>query len=371
MSEKAGIQLNTKTWHYKLIKFVLGDAAPTPQNMHNLCPYFWLLIFSMFAVVFVVLIKGIIQTFGKAFVKFDEYIDKLLIEPTATSWFNKLTDIEMHRIATDYSRISKIYTKSKQGRDDYGNPIGRGDLMEKWFTKTYNKSTYTYDENNRKQHGYSDDYQRWNSEQWAKRHALEEAGQEARRKRLATREKIEKDINETVNNIQTNVQSWTNIINWTKRAFGLIITVIGLIATYFVVNILGRGLLWSIENFNGPLLGTISMWTGIVILSLAALAGLIYVLRLWVLYVAEKGLTLWYAKAIYYPLYYLVYTPLKVVFVDLIYHLILVNIWIGIASGSKALLLGLLNFSGIFGEYFGASYTDYCPGIEWEENSKN
>jgi hypothetical protein len=29
------------------------------------------------------------------------------------------------------------------------------------------------------------------------------------------------------------------------------------------------------------------------------------------------------------------------------------------------LVKGIGSSSGIFGEYFGASYSDYCPGIEW------
>jgi len=35
-------------------------------------------------------------------------------------------------------------------------------------------------------------------------------------------------------------------------------------------------------------------------------------------------------------------------------------------KGLCALGRGLANSTGVFGEYFGASYSDYCPGIEWE-----
>jgi len=41
--------------HYKLVKYVLGDKAPTPKTMQNGCPYFWLLLFSVLTVTFVVL----------------------------------------------------------------------------------------------------------------------------------------------------------------------------------------------------------------------------------------------------------------------------------------------------------------------------
>ena len=33
----------------------------------------------------------------------------------------------------------------------------------------------------------------------------------------------------------------------------------------------------------------------------------------------------------------------------------------------KAFANGIVNSTGIFGEYFGASYSDYCPGIEWKD----
>lgn len=40
-----------------------------------------------------------------------------------------------------------------------------------------------------------------------------------------------------------------------------------------------------------------------------------------------------------------------------------------------ATYVGLRNafftFTGIFGEYFGASYSDYCPGIEWDEKEED
>jgi hypothetical protein len=36
----------------------------------------------------------------------------------------------------------------------------------------------------------------------------------------------------------------------------------------------------------------------------------------------------------------------------------------------KALGNGLKNSSGVFGEYFNASYSDYCPGIEWVDTEE-
>jgi len=360
MSEKVGIKLNTKTWHYKLIKFVLRDAAPTPQNMHNLCPYFWLLVFSMLVSPLVGVGVLIWKIVGSTFYKFEEWVDELLIEPTAKSWFNGLEDLEVNQLWTDDKSIPRIVFKSSLGKNQHGYEVGRGDIVNMWFKKRFGESIYkTDDKGNEFTYDNTDKFKEWDNTWWKKRQDLANEAYEAREKR---RQNVEK--------IQTNVQSWKNIIKWTKRVVGSIITLIGLTITYFVVNILGRGLLWCIENFNGPLIGNIFMYFGIVLVGMALIAGLIYVLRLWVIYVAQKGLTLWYAKAIYYPLFYLVYIPLKFVFADFIYTIILVNIYFGTIAGAKGIWNGLLGFTGIFGEYFGASYTDYCPGIDWEENEE-
>jgi len=40
---------------------------------------------------------------------------------------------------------------------------------------------------------------------------------------------------------------------------------------------------------------------------------------------------------------------------------------IGLFNGRLTVkfIKGLVSSTGVFGEYFGASYSDYCPGIEW------
>ena len=52
------MRVSLKSWHYRLIKYVLADNAPTPKTMQNGCPYFWLLIFSLFASPFVFVVKA-------------------------------------------------------------------------------------------------------------------------------------------------------------------------------------------------------------------------------------------------------------------------------------------------------------------------
>lgn len=51
----------------------------------------------------------------------------------------------------------------------------------------------------------------------------------------------------------------------------------------------------------------------------------------------------------------------------MIWKIILVNLGLFIWKVLSALGHGIINSTGVFGEYFGASYSDYCPGIEWAD----
>lgn len=53
------MRVSKNSWHYKLLKYVLKDTAPTPKDMQNGCPYFWLLIFSVLALPFVLIFKAV------------------------------------------------------------------------------------------------------------------------------------------------------------------------------------------------------------------------------------------------------------------------------------------------------------------------
>ena len=58
------------------------------------------------------------------------------------------------------------------------------------------------------------------------------------------------------------------------------------------------------------------------------------------------------------------------IFYRLIWQFILVNLWFFIVMAAKLVWGMILGFFGIFGEYFGASYSDYCPEMKWVENEK-
>jgi hypothetical protein len=83
----------------------------------------------------------------------------------------------------------------------------------------------------------------------------------------------------------------------------------------------------------------------------------------------------WYpAKYIFlfimYALLYVIWIPIKYIFYKFLWNTVLVNLGILIWKGLCAFGRGLVNSTGVFGEYFGASYSDYCPGIEWVDEEQ-
>ena len=83
------MRVSLKSWHYRLIKYVLADNAPTPKTMQNGCPYFWLLIFSLFASPFVFVVK--------AFWFLLLLIPRFLywgLEKLVNSWINEVDDAQ-------------------------------------------------------------------------------------------------------------------------------------------------------------------------------------------------------------------------------------------------------------------------------------
>ena len=175
------------------------------------------------------------------------------------------------------------------------------------------------------------------------------------------------------------------IVKRTKQFVGGVVTLVILTATFFVVNLISLLLMvvadWCIANWQ--------VFVGLAVL--AIVIGILYLLYIlitsWGQAVVNKynhGKKVWYIE----PLIYLVWYPVKylaigiafivvkiiwVIIKFLLYTLLFkwflkpVSLFIGlfIRRVFVNLCKGLVGSTGIFGEYFGASYSDYCPGLEW------
>jgi hypothetical protein len=116
---------------------------------------------------------------------------------------------------------------------------------------------------------------------------------------------------------------------------------------------------------------------------LAVIVGIYYVIFNWIQCVIQKykiGKTVWYVDGLlyvtvypvkyfilglWYLVYYVIYIPVKFIFYDVLYTYVLTPFGIfawGLMKAFGGIVLGSI---GLFGEYFGASKKDYCPGIEW------
>jgi hypothetical protein len=357
MEEKALVTISTKSWHYILMKLVLGSTAPTPQNMHNLCPYFWLLVLCILTFWFVLPIKYIFILIKWLFDGLANFTERFMLVPAADNWYNRLTDMDIYQIYYQNREIKGVY---KYAYGDEDNFISITSFIQTWWQKKYGKNMFMP---GAKAFVYTQDFIDWCNKMQKEWENLTYREPSKFHKNVSN---FWDNVDEKILNIRATVISYSSLIKWTKRIVGIIITCLGLVATYFVVNFSGRGILYVLFHWNWSIFFSVLIWLGIIGVAIL----LFILLKGFISLIAEKKLKLWYVKIFYYPLYYLVYWPLRIILYTVLWNLILVNLWFVVKNGAKLIWGSLLGFLGIFGEYFGASYSDYCPGIEWKEDKK-
>ena len=332
MEKQTLIKLSTRAWHYKFMAWALGSLSPTSSNMFNLCPYFWLLIFSLIASPLIVIVKF----FKVLFVAIDSFIERKFMIPNAQGWYENLTKEDVTKMwywNYSYGYSSKYLNRLDKTYDE---------LLKEFYEKDTGKKLDSTD---------SSEFRNWAN-------AIQ---QELRRikalKKPKTKlsDKLVNFLSSKLDNIKEYISVWSAIIKWTKRFTGLVITVIGLFLTYFIVTFITKGTIWLIANWD---------WTIVLYIVLGLLVVVLFVVIIgscveWIEYMKRKGTKLWYVKV----LYYLIAIPIISVFYHFFWRFIVIQI---IYGALKAFWRGFVSFLGIFGEYFGTSYTDYCPGIEWE-----
>lgn len=390
------MSISLKSWHYRLIKFVLKNNAPTPKTMQNGCPYFWLLIFSLFACSFVALWGGI-----KYVAMFIPNALVWSLEKYVELWLPKMDDAEAFEYYQygNYSGRYKMPLTAKIYFDKSNNDFFDYYMLEK-YNLDIKKDESSYFAKRAEIKAAHEAWVRQIVDKRAKeRTEIEKrvAAQEAKRNEYLQKKAIRdeawerkmkpintafakfgKSLKEAFTFDPTNVK---NIIKRTKQIVGAIITLLLLVATYFVVN----GLVYGITAFIDFSIKHWYFYVGFA--SVAAIGGIVYVLFIfitgWVQSIVNKyhgGKRVWYVEPLIYLLFYpckyimlflkyiflfIVIKPLEIIFVKFLWKLIIVNLGLIIWSGLKKIGRGLINSMGVFGEYFNASYTDYCPGIEW------
>ncbi|MFA5366374.1 MAG: hypothetical protein WC333_00425 [Dehalococcoidia bacterium] len=413
------MRVSMKSWHYRLIKFVLKDNAPTPKTMQNGCPYFWLLVFSFFAAPFLLLWKGfvfLILLLPRAFVwflekAFDAYMKSLddaaaydyyqsgqygstgSRMPLTVKTFFKLSsknDYDDRNEFMDYFLLEKYNLSSEKNPEEYKRM--KDELSEKYLT--WREEIKKRNEEREKQDFIEREKRRIKQLEWERKQEIRQAKWDA----------LTKPYRDGINGILKSIRQtftfkvkkvkfdfdWKTIIRTTKQVVGAIITLILLTATYFVVNGIAYGLTaaadWSIHHWEYfAIMGLLLVAAGIVYVSFIFITG-------WVQGIVNRykgGKRVWYIEpliyVIYYPikyvvlliaygLFYIVWWPIKFICYTFLFKIVIapvgeflaVNIWKGLCAFGR----GLVNSTGVFGEYFSASYTDYCPGLEWVDTDE-
>jgi hypothetical protein len=371
--------------------------------MQNGCPYFWLLVLSMLALPFVLL--------GKALKFVVLLIPKLLfwcLEKFVNMWIQSVDDIMAYdmywqRYEGGNAKLpttAKIFFKNTDT-----------DFYDYFINEKYGLSrTANPDEYQKKKLEISAKWEEFRKEREDKRikeqqesyerHRKEnERIAEINRKREANKkvwdarmQPIENGLGKLFSSIGKVFVSiyntfkftgdWKVLIRRTKQVVGAIITLVILTATFFLVNFIAYALIAFVDF-------SIANWVVYVALGVfAAAVGIIYILGVvlgsWIQNIVnnyQRGRKVWYIEPLIYLWYgvkyvglgiayavvYVLWIPVKFIFYTFLWKLILVNtgkfLWRVICSFAK----GLANSTGVFGEYFGASYSDYCPGIEWTD----
>lgn len=391
------MKVSLKSWHYKLMKFVLRGKTPTPQTLQNGCPYFWLLVFSLFACTFVAIWEVAKFTFlliPKGFI--------WCLEQSVNAWIMSVDDVEAYEIYNNkyHSRkdeqklpiTAKIFLDAKD--EEFFNYF----LSKKYgITARKNKKEYDlkYNEINAQWKIWKAEIFQARQKRDAERRVKEAAIAQKEYDREIIREKnrlkwearmrpIKDDfkvIFTTIRKTFTFKGDTKSLIKRTKQIVGVIITILLLAISYLLINGLAFALMFLIDI-------CIKNWDVFAILGFIGIAGgIIYALSIFVWGWIEKlinkyntGKKIWYIEPFiylfYYPikyiifaigyfLLYIIWKPIKFIFYDFLWKIVLINFGVYGWKMICAFGRGLANSTGVFGEYFNASYTDYCPGIEW------
>ena len=387
------MRVDKNSWHYNLMKYVLGSKTPTPQNMQNGCPYYWLVVFSLLVCVFVALWK----TLKFIFLLIPEFFLSML-EYSVDAWIKNLDDISAYEMyENQYSSSKNVQKLPVTAKIFFDN--NDENFFNYFLTKKYGEGAKN---DKAKKDQIITDWNAWrtevreardkrNNERWAKEE--EQRKQEVIReaKRAASKAAWDarmKPLNEGMVKLFDSIrEAFTfkgdvkSLIKRTKQIVGAIVTLILLTAAFFIVEGLAYVLILFIDF-------SINCWyIYAILLALAVAVGLIYFIGVfiggWLQKVVNqynRGKKVWYVEPLIYLLWYpvkyiglalgyvflyIIWKPLEFIFYTFLWKLVLVNLAKFIWKGLFGFGRGLANSTGIFGEYFSASYTDYCPGIEW------
>lgn len=348
------ICITKNDWHYKLIKFTWGID---PSMFKNLCPYFWLTIASIFVSPFVAVFKmfvGIFELIGKAIGKVLLSIYDSYEENSYEAFLDTLDESQIYYMkyerswkkvpsnACSYTHFAVLHKKFKD--------ISIGKMLSD-VMKRRNLTDKKID-------SYSSEFK-------TKFDCLEKIREQKEYHDRLKREKAEKQAKQMKDTMYKIAESTKMIF---KFSFVLLIGT----AILFVTNIL-IDLFCFLGNFDYSFDWS-RIWEviGYIIAGLISIVALVFMIGYSEEWLSEKD-TLTRRQYYYIIPIWIIYLPFRFIIYNIIYKIILYGffykvLWqiiiLGIFSGFAE---GITEFGGIFGDYLNASYSDYCPMINWEK----
>ena len=327
MEKEKLIKISENDWHFRLIRYVWGI---NPKMFRNLCPYFWLTIASLFCCPFVMVWKSL-RKLWDVFYDFDQvnYTKRLSKEQIYYQYYYLKNRVSATWGGLDPKYFSVVTDKLKKydNPEDFLKELGLSEKEVLGFKSSFEKKL----------------------------------DQERTKIKISRQKEYERD--------RKIKESMYKVADLSKFS----VKIIGVIFFCFLGN-LGC---WGISNIIcwGAYTGEGSHILLVILGSLGiSLAAMIFS---WFAGKFEsdwkknlKNLTA--MEYLYVIPFLIIYIPVRIVFVSIlwkiIYYVLYKFLWeiviLGILTGFKE---GITEFTGIFGDYLNASYSDYCPMISWKE----
>ena len=356
------VKIKETDWHFKLVKFCWKI---NPKVFRNLCPYFWLVMGSLVAAIPMSLYRGA------------EWCIKHIIGSVGKYW-EKYNEECSHKVYKKYVQsLSKgqIYYLKYRNNDSAGIPLGT--RKHKKFTQFYLGSDKDLDDllsDAIKEFGLKDkDIKKYKNDFKLELEKEEELYE--KKCRLNMQAEIERENRE-----EKMRELGYKISEYSKHFFTFSIVLL--------CGLLGFILLTALTDFwcylSSLTIDLSSLISGLIIVAVTMMICLLPVncVVLYIKYREEDKnnpkYTIGVKKVLYYiPLSigYILYHLWHSVIGKFIYYIIYLPIYVFllktvIGGILRAFRLGIVEFGGIFGNYFNASYSDYCPGIDWEDKNK-
>jgi len=324
-----------------MIKFVFGIDV---TKISNLCPIFWLGVASIFCIIPVSLFRIIVFPFKWVRKKYKKYIQNKIEKIAA-----KITPEELY-IWYD-SSISRSYIQKKYNikKEDIFREIYkismklRGKNIYETFTEEEEASA-----------------RKLLNEIWTQYYDAQDREFEQKAKKKEILQKLN-NLLPTIKMKPMNTTNLSGLIKITKFITGICLTILLGCVLWTMISILSYFVILLCDTFYIWIAPTTIILMSILMSILFGIGINILLYR-----IKEYQLPKW-IQPIKSFLMYVLYYPIYFLFISFLWKFIVVGFLYGILKGFWR---GLVSSTGIFGQYFGSAYTDYCPGVIWkkEEN---